>query len=437
MKQLLLVAPHFPPVNAADMHRARVSLPHFAEFGWRAHVLTVAPRQQGEMAQDELLLQTVPADVPVTRTTAAPLWLTRRLGLGNVGLRALVPLYRAGARIIGEARIDLAYFSTTVFTSMALGPIWKRRFGVPFVLDMQDPWVSDYRSPGGATPRGKHAVAARMHAWLEPFTMRSVDGLVTVSPGYIDTLRRRYSQIPPELCATIPFGASAADFDVARRLPAPFGGPRAPDGVAQAVSIGRGGSDLARAAGILFGALADLRSRGHLRAVRLSFIGTDYAPAGRGRQSIAPIAGRHAVGDLVMEQPDRLPYFEALRRLMDADVLLVLGSDDPQYSPSKVYPYLLARRPIVAVLHDASPVVNLLRRAGSLVVTFGQGDDAEATRTLAPALQTLLERLPFEPEVDEALLAPLSARELARQQCAVFDAVLDRHAARKAVPCLG
>jgi hypothetical protein len=438
VKQLLLVAPHFPPVNAADMHRARVSVAYFAEFGWQPHVLTVAPQQQGEMARDELLLQTIPADVPVTATSAAPLWLTRRVGLGNVGLRALLPLYRAGARLIRDAPIDLVYFSTTVFTSMALGPIWKRRFGVPFVVDMQDPWVSDYRPARPERRRGKHALAAQLHGWLEPFTMRSVDGLVTVSPAYIETLRRRYAQIPVELCATIPFGASAADFDVARRLPpAPsIAGRR--EGVLEAVSIGRGGGDLGRAASILFRAVRTLRTAAELRPIHFSFVGTDYAPRGQGRRSMAPVAARHAVADLVSELPDRVPYFEALRRMLDAGLLVVLGSDDPQYSPSKVYPYLLARRPIVAVLHEASPVVGLLRRAGSLVVTFGAEEaDGEVVQELTPALAAYLRRLPFDPELDPAVLAPFSARELTRQQCAVFDAVIDRQAARKAVPCLG
>jgi hypothetical protein len=206
----------------------------------------------------------------------------------------------------------------------------------------------------------------------------------------------------------------------------------------QALSIGRGGADLERAATILFGALAALRASAGLRDIHVGFLGTDYAPPGQGHRTIAPIADRHAIGGLVTERTDRVPYFEALRRLLDADLLVILGSDDPQYSPSKVYPYLLAGRPIVAVLHEASPVVGLLRRAGALVVTFGAGGGAaDAVRALTPALQSLLARLPCNLEIDPPVLAPFAARELTRQQCALFDAVIDRHAARGAVPCLG
>ena len=96
------------------------------------------------------------------------------------------------------------------------------------------------------------------------------------------------------------------------------------------------------------------------------------------------------------------------------------------------------RWPIVAVLHQASPVAGLLRRAGALVVTFASAADiGAAAEALAPALSAVLARLPFDPAIDDAVVAPFSARELTRQQCALFDAVLDRRAAGRAVPCLG
>ena len=41
MKRVLIVSPHFPPVNAADMHRARMVLPFLRENGWEAEVLAV------------------------------------------------------------------------------------------------------------------------------------------------------------------------------------------------------------------------------------------------------------------------------------------------------------------------------------------------------------------------------------------------------------
>jgi len=134
-----------------------------------------------------------------------------------------------------------------------------------------------------------------------------------------------------------------------------------------------------------------------------------------------------------------VPYFDGLRRLRAADFLVLLGSDDPQYSPSKVYPYLLAKRPLVAVLHASSPVVGLLSRArAGVVVTFqDERDVPAAAAALTEQLTRLIPRLPFEPEIDDSVLEPYSARELTRQQCEVFDALARQRPAAVEVPCLG
>lgn len=439
MKRVLIVSPHFPPVNAADMHRVRVSLPHFASFGWKAYVLAVAADCQ-EMPLEPRLRETLPRDVEIAYTGALPVRWTRTIGIGDVGLRAFAHLYREGARIIARESIDLVFFSTTVFPVMALGRLWKRRFGVPYVLDIQDAWLSEYYDdkPAAARPP-KYAWARAMHSTLEPFTMRKVDGLIAVSPAYVTTLRRRYPWLAEDMCRTVPFGASPEDFNVADALAwrNPVFAPD--DGQAHGVAVGRGGEDMRVAATILFRALRDVARRKSSRSIHVSFVGTDYAPAARARKTLAPVADAEGAAAMVSEQAARVPYFEGLRLLRDAQFLVVLGSDDPEYSPSKIYPYILARRPIVAVLHAANPVADVLTRVGgATVVTFRDAADVPAAASeLAARLAALLERLPFEPEINWLAFEPFSARELTRRQCEVFDASVRHRPAAAEVPCLG
>ena len=162
MRRLLIISPHFPPVNAPDMHRVRMSLPHLVEFGWETRVLAVDPSRV-EGVEEPLLLETIPPCVPVHHCNAFDVCWTRKLGVGALAIRALPFLHRAGAAILRAHKADLVYFSTTMFPVMVLGRLWKRRFGVPFVVDMQDPWVSDYyeRRPRLERPR-KHRLAQRM-----------------------------------------------------------------------------------------------------------------------------------------------------------------------------------------------------------------------------------------------------------------------------------
>jgi hypothetical protein len=41
MKKVLIISPNFPPVNGADMHRIRQSLPYVRAWGWQPGVLAV------------------------------------------------------------------------------------------------------------------------------------------------------------------------------------------------------------------------------------------------------------------------------------------------------------------------------------------------------------------------------------------------------------
>jgi hypothetical protein len=433
MRRVLVVAPHFPPISSADGHRARLSVRYFREFGWEPFVLTVRASDQDDV-QDADLCATLPDGLAVMAVPALSLRWTRQLGVGNVALRAWRSLDRAGRHVIERHDIDLVYFSTTMFAAMPLGRLWKRALGVPYVLDIQDPWLSDcpQRAPGL-----KARLARLMHGVLEPFAMRTVDGLVAVSPDYIATLRRRYPWIAEEVCATVPFGASSHDFDVARRVAwvnPLFGRETA---AVHAVSVGRGGHDVRTAARILFRAF---HRAGAAATARLHFVGTDYAPRGTGRKSMYPVAVEEGLHEAVTESTDRVPYLHGLRLMCDSDFLLVLGSDDPSYSPSKVYPSLLSGRPILSVLHERSPVVDLMRSAArGPVITFrSEADIPDAVRLLAAELPAFVATLSSVRELPESLVRRFDAREMTRWQCDLFARVLrGREGVAAEAPCRG
>jgi hypothetical protein len=311
--------------------------------------------------------------------------------------------------------------------AMPLGRIWKRTCGVPFVLDIQDPWYPE----SAARPRSVKARLARwMHSVLEPFTMRAADGLIAVSAAYITTLRQRYPWIEADACAVIPFGASSSDFTAARTLT--WANPffRRDHGRLHVVSIGRGGLDVRTAARIFFRALRQAKDRHGVARTSPPFevhlVGTDYAPGGQGQPTLQPVAEEEGLGNAVIESPERIPYLEGLRLMDEADVLVVLGSDDPQYSPSKVYPSLLSGRPVVSVLRAGGPAVELMRRAdaGPVVTFASEADVSVAAAALADAWPELMATLRRPRTLPDAVARSFSAHELTRRQCALFDRVV-------------
>ena len=130
--------------------------------------------------------------------------------------------------------------------------------------------------------------------------------------------------------------------------------------------------------------------------LRLHFFGTTYDPTAT-EGLVMPVAREEGTADIVDEHPRRIPYVDALNVLTSADGILALGSTLHHYTASKIFPAILARRPLIAVYHEVSTVCDIMRatRAGELV-TYGDteraaqrvGDIARALeRMLAPGAQ--------------------------------------------------
>jgi len=291
---------------------------------------------------------------------------------------------------------------------------------------MQDPWVNHYyaKHPQVQKPP-KHRIANCLHRMLEPWSMPAVDGLISVSSAYIDDLAQRYPSLRGKPSMVLPFGAASRDFEGVRLDPQAnrFFDPA--DGRIHAVYIGRGGQDMWTALRLVFAALKTGLSESPelFRKLQLHFIGTDYAPAGRSRKTIEPLAESLGVAEHVREYPERIPYFEALQVLRDAHVLLLPGSDDPQYTPSKIYPYILARKPLLAVLHEKSSACEVVRstNAGSVVTFGGTPNDGELYRTL----REVLSRRSVVPQTDWQAFERFTAREMTRRQCEFFERVIE------------
>lgn len=420
MRKLLIISPRFAPWTSADNQRVLQMLPHLAGAGWQAFVAAVDCNGMGLPEDPELARRNA--------TLAACRWArprslrwSRRFGITSLGLRSAGAMDRLVRDWHRQERFDLVFVSHTEFGLWHLAPAWWRDLRIPYVLDWQDPWYSDYyrqhpavRPPGG---RIKFALMQWLARWREPEVARRAAAHVCVSSFYGRMLRGRYPQIPASAFSVIPFASSVGAEDAVITARA------APRGRYWAYA-GRGGPDMAFALRGLFSALASQRARApaQFADLRLKFVGTSYADPARAKPSVGPIAEQYGVADLVEESPLRINP-AAVRELLDgAEALLLPGSDDPGYVASKLQSLLAMAKPMLAIVHADGDLVAALQGQAGVVVCGFADSDAKAADALAKRIEDQwmsidLSELPLHPR----RLADHSPQAMTRQLAAVFD----------------
>jgi glycosyltransferase involved in cell wall biosynthesis len=397
-RRLLLVSPHFPPDASAGTHRARLLAKHLPREGWETTVVTVDPRDYEGVVDDELS-QLVAPDLDVVRVRALPSNASRHVGIGDLGLRAYAGLKHACRRQLVRRHYDALLITIYPTYPALIGRRLKHRFGIPFVLDYQDPWVGAWgETVGGAadgSPDWKSRATRRIAEWFEPRVVAAADALSAVSDGTLDDVMGRLPGAAHKRRAAIPIGWDVDDWTLADGTPScldfdPADGRLHLSYVGTLLPLGGPVFD------VLFAALARLRASapGVYASVRVHLYGTSNQTAGSPEPRALAAAARAGVADVISERPLRIRYIDALRMLRASSAVLVAGSTERHYTASKVFPAVLSQRPILAIFHEASSVTDILARVADAscdhVITFGDaGLDASHVERVADALRAL------------------------------------------------
>lgn len=387
--------------------------------------MCVDPRYHAERLDPDLA-SLVPDEVEVVRVGAISVEYTRPFGIiGDVGLRGYFHLRAALARHLSGRRTDVVLITGSPYYPMLLASWIRHRFGVPIILDFQDPWVS---AQGANQPRfTKGWLSYRIACVLEPRVVSNAAFITSVSDRQNDDLASRYRWLDRSRMAAIPIGGDPHDYVALRSS-------KVDTHCENRFQLCYVGTALPRA-GPLFGAL--FRGLARLRAdkprlaekIECRFVGTSNQPNDSSHFRVLSLAKAEGVGDLVVEEPARVPYLEALRILANTDAVLLIGSDEPHYTASKIYPALMSGRPFLSVFHRQSSAHDILVRAGGgLALSFSTPTELDG---LVPDIATSLERLCKNPgsleSTDPGALAPFTARSLAGRFAEVFERALRVH----------
>lgn len=424
MKRVLIISPNFPPVNAPDMQRVRMSLNYYRKFGWEAEVICVDEKYV-EGFRDELLSKTIPDNIKVHKVKAWSTKYTRKIGLGSLSIRSYYQFKKKGTVLLKDKKFDLIFFSTTMFHVCALGKYWKQKFGIPFIIDLQDPWRNDFyiNKPKQERPK-KFWLSYRIHKYLEALTMPYVSGIMAVSQGYIDEVKYRYPFNKNLLSVVIPFGCFTEDFNFVKKNNINYEIiSKEPDqiNVVYIGAITKNFLPILRSFFLAFKEKIKLKEK-----YRFYFIGTSYAADSK-IKLVKELSKELGIEHLVEEEPNRIPYFSAIATMQQSDILFIPGSADVDYNASKVYNCILSDKPIFSIFNEKSLVKEIIEnsKAGIVVGIDGSESESELTKKIAGKIGWFENKYLESRNINMEVFGNFTAENMTFKQTTFFNKVIE------------
>ena len=368
--KLLLVTLYFPPAGGGGVQRPLKFASHLPALGIETHVL--APDDPKWVHED--------ADLPLPTQA----WVHRARYVGprgrriadeqhgrtgmelallrasSIGRRLLVPdenvTWNATAipKAISIARqegIDVVLTTSPPGSVHLIGAAVKRATGAKWVADLRDSLaLHAHRSSDSVGARAKQ----KARAGIAHLVARQADAIVTAAEAITEETR---GLSPRGRVVTIPNGCDFDDF--------------------AGLTYTRGDRFRLTHAGSFFGKrdpkpfLQALAASG-LEDVTVRFLG-DFRPADREFMEGLGLADR-------VELIEHVPRRESLRLQRDSDALLLLipeaGGRGRGILSGKVFEYLAAERPVLAVVPPDGAAAQLVRDTGAGVVAAPEDVDA-------------------------------------------------------------
>lgn len=358
MKNILMIAYHFPPVRVSSgIQRTLKFATYLLDHGWKVQVLTVTPNAYAKVSDDQL--NEIPADVVVRRAftldTAKHLSVKGRylgwLALPDRWVSWCLGGTWTGLGMVRRFRPRVIWSTYPIATAHLLGLILHRLTGMPWVADFRDSMTED-GYPGN--PR-----QWKVYRWIEQQTVKHCSRAVFTTPGAVRMYADRYPETPASRWVLIPNGYDEENFARAEASPE----------YAQAIA-GTSGQIVLLHSGVLypserdptqfFAALAKLKKTGQIvpGQVRVILRATGHDDL-HGR-----LIAENGLEDFVFLEPS-IGYEAALTEMLTVDGLLVFQAANCNHQiPAKLYEYLRARRPILALTDPAGDTAQVMFDAG-------------------------------------------------------------------------
>lgn len=363
-------------VGSSGIQRTLRFVQHLPSLGWEPLVLTADPRAYEESSDH--LLADVPAGTVVRRAMAFDTARHFQIRGRYLGWMARPDRWvswkhfaiREGLQLIEKYKPDVIWSTYPIATAHVIASALQKKTGIPWVADFRDPMAQPGYPPD---PRTRQC-----YLDIEADALQRARYGVFTTPGAASVYRARYPASASRI-KVLENGYDEESFLSATRLVQATHRVPAPVGPLLLLHSGVV-YPTERDPSHFFGALAQLRQDGLLSPadLRIRFRAAVHETL------LRRLASDHGIQDFIEVCP-AIPYREALAEMMTVGALLVMqASSCNAQIPAKMYEYLRAGKPILALTDPAGDTARVMRAAG--LDTIAALDSSSNIARLLPGL---------------------------------------------------
>jgi glycosyltransferase involved in cell wall biosynthesis len=353
MKKALMIAYHYPPYKGSTgAERTFKFSRYLSATGWQPVILTARPRTYDNI--DTGLLSKIPKNIVVRRAFAMDAAKDLSVRGKYLSWTAIPDRWASwflsalpfGLLLIRKHRPDVIWSTFPVATAHCIG------YALNAVTKV--PWVAEFRDPMAEEDYPVDFSVRRRYLWIEERIIRACSRAVFTTSSTLKMYKDRYRGIPPSRYALISNGYDESDFsffehqktiNLSGRLVLLHSG-----------TIYRRERDPRQ----FFTALSEL-----VKEKKISPEDIVIVLRGSGHEDYySGLIRQLGIESFVRIEP-LISHQQAVAEMMNAGALLLLqASNCNSQIPAKVYEYLRAGKPILALTDPEGDTATLLRNLG-------------------------------------------------------------------------
>lgn len=365
MKRILMIAYHFPPLQGSSgIQRTLKFSKYLPEFGWQPIILTVHPRaysniNHGQIDENESVVYRAFA-LDAARHLSLMERYPRILALPDRWSSWLIGAIPTGIYLLKKYKPDAIWSTYPIATAHLIGLCLSRLTNIPWIADFRDPMVEpDY-------PLAESLVW-HTYQWIEKKAITHSKHVVLTTPSAMKNYELRFPEISAKKFSFIENGFDEEIFSKVEKDVSRSANPNNQFMLLHSgiiYSSERNPIQFFEALSLLL--QQKLIEGNTFKVVLRATYNDNY---------IQDLIHQYRLESIVFLAPS-IPYQDALSEMLAADGLLIIQAENCNSQiPAKLYEYLRARRPILALTDINGDTAKKLLSLG--INTIAQLDSKE------------------------------------------------------------